>query len=272
MIAFPPCKINLGLHVVAKRSDGYHDLETCFFPVQWTDILEIIPASDFQFTSSGIDIPGKEEDNLCIKAYLLLRETYKLPPVKIHLHKIIPMGAGLGGGSSDAAHTLRLLNTIFQLKLSIEQLRSYASQLGSDCSFFIGDEPMLGTGRGEILNPIAVNLTGYHLVLVKPSVHVSTKDAYAGLTPMMAANKIEEVLRQPVKKWKDLLVNDFEPSVFQKFPEIEKVKNQFSELGAVYACMSGSGATVFGLFEKPISLKREFIGCDYWIGTVDSRQ
>lgn len=264
MIAFPPCKINLGLHVVAKRADGYHDIETCFFPVPWTDVLEIIPANELQFTSTGIDIPGKEEENLCIKAFALLRDTFKIPLVKIHLHKIIPMGAGLGGGSSDAAHTLRLLNTIFELKLSTKQLKNYASQLGSDCSFFIQDEPMLGTGRGETLNPISVNLAGYYLVLVKPMVHVSTKDAYAGLTPKAPLHEIKEALLQPVKNWKDSLVNDFETSVFQKFPEIEKVKTRLYELGATYACMSGSGATVFGLFERPISLNGRFKDCEYF--------
>jgi len=174
------------------------------------------------------------------------------------------MGAGLGGGSSDAAHTLRLLNTIFELKLSTEQLKNYAAQLGSDCSFFIQDEPMLGTGRGEILNPISVNLAGYYLVLVKPNVHVSTKDAYAGLTPKTPLHEIKEVLLQPVNSWKNLLINNFETSVFQKFPEIEKVKNRLYEFGATYACMSGSGATVFGLFEKPISLKGIFNDCDYF--------
>lgn len=268
MIAFPPCKINLGLHVVAKRADGYHDIETCFFPVPWTDILEIIPASDFQFTSSGIDIPGKEEENLCVKAFALLRDAFKIPFFKIHLHKIIPMGAGLGGGSSDAAHTLRLLNTIFELKLSTEQLKSYAAQLGSDCSFFIGDEPMLGTGRGEILNPISINLAEHYLVLVKPNVHVSTKDAYAELTPKTPLHKIKEVLQQPVNSWRGSLINDFEPSVFHKFPKIEKVKNRLYELGATYACMSGSGATVFGLFEKPVSFRNEFLNFEYWEGPL----
>ncbi|MFM8743288.1 MAG: 4-(cytidine 5'-diphospho)-2-C-methyl-D-erythritol kinase [Cytophagales bacterium] len=266
MVSFPPCKINLGLHVLAKRTDGYHDIETCFFPVPWTDVLEIIPSNDFHFSSSGFSIPGEREENLCIKAYKLLRGAHSLPPIKLHLHKILPMGAGLGGGSSDAAHTLRLLNSLFELKLTMAQLRNYASELGSDCSFFIGDEPMLGTGRGEILTPIKVNLCGYQLVLVKPNVHVSTKDAYAGLTPKATAEQIRKILNQPVSDWKHALANDFEPSVFRKFPEIEKIKNRLYELGAVYACMSGSGATVFALFEKPRSLHHEFAGCDYWQG------
>jgi 4-diphosphocytidyl-2-C-methyl-D-erythritol kinase len=178
------------------------------------------------------------------------------------------MGAGLGGGSSDAAHTLRLLNSLFELKLTMVQLRNYASQLGSDCSFFVGDEPMLGSGRGEILTPIEVNLSGYYLVLVKPAVHVSTKDAYAGLTPKAPTNKIREILNQPLSNWRHSLTNDFEPSVFRKFPEIEKIKKHLYELGAIYACMSGSGATVFGLFEKPVLLTDKFAGCQFWEGML----
>lgn len=256
------------MHVVAKRTDGYHSIETCFFPVPWTDVLEIIPSNDFQFSSSGLLIPGELEENLCLKAYKLLRDAHHLPPVKIHLHKVLPMGAGLGGGSSDAAHTLRLLNSLFELKLTTVQLRDYASQLGSDCSFFVGDEPMLGSGRGEILTPINLNLSGYHLVLVKPAVHVSTKDAYAGLTPKAPTSKIKEILNQPLSDWKHSLTNDFEPTVFRKFPEIEKIKKHLYELGAIYVCMSGSGATVFGLFEKPVSLTNKFADCQFWEGML----
>lgn len=256
------------MHVAAKRSDGYHDIETCFFPVPWTDVLEIIPSNEFQFSSTGISIPGKEEDNLCVKAYRLLQGAYALPSVKIHLHKIIPMGAGLGGGSADGAYALRLLNSIFDLKLPTEQMRGYAAQLGSDCAFFVGDEPMIGTGRGEILTPVSVNLSGYSLVLVKPNVHVSTKDAYAGLSPKKPLRAIKEILARPVADWQRMLVNDFEPNVFQKFPEIEQIKKRLLELGASYACMSGSGATVFALFEKPASLHRQFSGCNYWEGAL----
>jgi 4-diphosphocytidyl-2-C-methyl-D-erythritol kinase len=268
LVSFAPCKINLGLHVVSKRNDGYHDIETCFFGVPWADVLEVIPSKEFQFSATGISIPGSEEDNLCIKAYRLLQGSYALPPVKIHLHKIIPMGAGLGGGSADGAHTLRLLNSIFELKLPTEQLREYASKLGSDCAFFVSDEPMLGTGRGEILTPLAINLSGYSLVLVKPNVHVSTKDAYAGLSPKKPSHSIEEILARPISDWQRMLVNDFEPTVFQKFPQIEGIKKRLLELGASYASMSGSGATVFALFEKPASLRHQFDGCDYWEGVV----
>jgi 4-diphosphocytidyl-2C-methyl-D-erythritol 2-phosphate synthase len=180
MVAFPHCKINLGLRVLSKRSDGYHNIETCFYPVPWTDILEIIPSDQFEFTSSGLEIAGAVESNLCVKAYRLLQNDFNLGPVKIHLHKIVPMGAGLGGGSSDAAFALRILNSIFDLKLSVERFQHYASLIGSDCAFFSQDAPMIGTGRGEILREANVSLKDFHLVLIKPDVHVSTVGGISG--------------------------------------------------------------------------------------------
>lgn len=250
MIAFPPCKINLGLHVVSKRSDGYHDLETCFFPIPWNDILEITPASTTSFTTSGNAIPGNDADNLCLKAYRLLPA---LPPVHIHLHKVIPTGAGLGGGSSDAAHTLRLLNTMFELNLSTTELMNYASRLGSDCAFFIQDDPMIGRGRGEILTAHSVQLKGKYILLVKPEIHVSTAEAYAQVTPAAPKQALEQVLQKPVTQWKEFLINDFETSVFTKHPTIGEIKQQLYAAGAVYASMSGSGATVFGIFDHRIN-------------------
>lgn len=250
MIAFPPCKINLGLHVVAKRSDGYHDLETCFFPIPWNDILEIIPAATTSFTTSGNTIPGNDSDNLCLKAYRLLPS---LPPVHIHLHKVIPTGAGLGGGSSDAAHTLRLLNTLFELNLSTTALMDYASKLGSDCAFFIQDNPMIGRGRGEILTPHQVQLKSKYVLLVKPDIHVSTAAAYAHVKPAPPKHALEQVLQKPISQWKDLLSNDFEPSVFNQYPAIGMIKEQLYAAGAIYASMSGSGATVFGIFDHRIN-------------------
>jgi 4-diphosphocytidyl-2-C-methyl-D-erythritol kinase len=268
MVAFPPCKINLGLHIISKRPDGFHDLETCFYPVPWTDILEIIPASELSFTCSGTAIPGKAEDNLCLRAYHLLKANFDIAPVKIHLHKIIPTGAGLGGGSSNAAHSLRLLNTIFNLSLPIEQLKNYASKLGSDCSFFIQDSPMLGSGKGEILSEIEVNLKGFYLVIAKPPIHVSTQQAYAGAVPQLPPLKIRDILQQPVASWKDLLKNDFEVSIFKQHPAIAEIKNKFYALGAVYASMSGSGASVFALFEKRPQLKNKFGRMEYWEGIL----
>jgi 4-diphosphocytidyl-2-C-methyl-D-erythritol kinase len=235
MVAFPPCKINLGLNIMRKRADGYHDIETIFYPVPWTDILEVIPSDKFVFTATGNVIPGKEEDNLCVRAHKILNA----PPAKIHLHKIIPAGAGLGGGSSDAASTLKLLNDVFELKHSKEDLKNYAAQLGSDCAFFIENRPMLGRGRGEILTPVDVDLKGKFIVIIKPDVHVSTAEAYAGVVPKE---------REPGSEW----TNDFEESVFKKYPILASIKSTLYEAGASYASMSGSGSAVFGIFsQKP---------------------
>jgi len=268
MVSFPHCKINLGLNVVSKRPDGFHNIETCFYPIPRTDILEIIPSSEFLFTQSGINVPSLQEDNLCIKAYRLLSKDFELGNVKIHLHKIIPMGAGLGGGSSDAAFVLRLLNSVFNLKISIEQLRNYASQLGSDCSFFIEDVPMIGTGRGEILSPFAISLARCYLVLVKPDIHISTADAYSGIVPQKAQSPISEILKLPVAKWRNRLENDFEKSIFEKYPLIGLLKEKIYSRGAVYASMSGSGSTVFGIFDKTVDFKKEFSDLDYWSGEL----
>lgn len=269
MIFFPPCKINLGLHVVSKRPDGYHNLETCFYPIPFTDILEIIPSTQFSFTSSGIDIPGDRNENLCVKAYHLLAKDFKLPRVSIHVHKIIPAGAGLGGGSSDAAYTLRLLNEVFNLKLGADSLSMYASQLGSDCTFFTHNAPKLGTGRGEVLDDISVSLKGKFLLLVKPDVHVSTAEAYAGVHPKQPLISLREILeRKSMKDWKSILRNDFEESIFKKYPAIEALKQKLYSLGAVYASMSGSGASVFGIFDREVNLRSEFEGSFCWSGVL----
>lgn len=270
MISFPPCKINLGLNVISKRPDGYHEIETCFYPVPWTDILEIILSDVLTFTNSGNSIPGKKEDNLCLQAYQLLKNDYNLAPVKIHLHKIIPTGAGLGGGSSNAAFTLRLLNTIFNLGLNVNQLKMYAAQLGSDCAFFIEDKPMIGSGRGEVLREAKLKLEEKFIVIVKPEVHVSTAEAYMGVKP---AHKVGDakytVERTTFEDWKDLLVNDFEESVFQKYPLIKEIKTKLYEYGACYASMSGSGSAVYGIFEKPVKLKGHFPAMTYWSGVLN---
>lgn len=266
MISFPPCKINLGLHVVAKRPDGYHTIETCFYPVPWTDVLEIIPSEDQTiFTSSGISIPGSARDNLCLKAYHLLREKFELPPVKIHLHKVVPIGAGLGGGSSDAAHALRLLNTIFNLQLSNVQLKAYALQLGSDCPFFIYDQPMLGSGRGEELSLVKKKLSGKFIVIVKPDLHISTAEAYNNVKPAATAKPIKDIIeKSPMQNWHEELRNDFEDSIFQKYPKLNELKKEFYHHGAIYASMSGSGSAVFGIFEKEIDLPVQ--EGTYWSG------
>lgn len=258
MISFPPCKINLGLNVLEKRSDGYHNLETVFYPIPLNDIVEIIPSNTTEFIASGITIPGENSTNLCLKAYELLKSEYNLSPVEIRLHKVIPTGAGLGGGSADAAYTLRLLNQLFNLKLSLAQLKDYAQQLGSDCAFFIEDKPMLGLGRGEILEPINLSLKGKFLVLLKPNVHVSTAEAYKGVKPTTAQPRVKDIIENiPLQEWKHILKNDFEESVFQSHPIIRQYKEKLYTAGALYACMSGSGSSVFGIFEKPFDFKGE---------------
>ena len=266
MILFPPCKINLGLNILSKRNDGYHNLETCFYPIPLTDILEILPSKQLSFIPTGNAIPGDTADNLCLRAYSLLKKTYDIPPVDIHLHKVIPTGAGLGGGSSDAAYTLRLLNDLFKLHLTTDQLFEYAQQLGSDCSFFVQDDAMMGTGRGELLESIRFSLIGKFMVLVKPPVHVSTAEAYKRVVPKKDRQSIKSILENtPLQDWKEVLKNDFETSVFNSHPIIKKYKEKFYELGAAYASMSGSGSSVFGIFNQPIEYKDEAL---IWSGTL----
>jgi 4-diphosphocytidyl-2-C-methyl-D-erythritol kinase len=268
MIVYPHSKINLGLHVIRKRDDGFHELETVLYPLDLCDALEIIPATDgiTEFTSSGNLIPGDINDNLCVKAWDILNRDYELPPVKIHLHKKIPVGAGLGGGSSDAAFSLKVINELFDLKLSKENLQQYAEQLGSDCSFFLENSPVYATGRGEIMSPYPISLEGYSLVLVKPGILVNTPDAYAGITSKQPENPLKEILGLSTEKWKDLLINDFEETIFRKFAEPGEIKSRLYEMGAVYACMSGSGSSVFGIFrgKPPEDAKEKFAQYFVW--------
>lgn len=257
MLSFPNCKINLGLHVVSKRPDGYHNLETLFLPVLLTDELEINISETNSFSQDGIPIAGASNDNLCVKAYNILRENFpnQVGNVAIHLKKNIPFGAGLGGGSADAAFTLKMLNELFSLQLSSVQLRAFAARLGADCPFFIDNQPAYATGIGDLLEPFSVNLSGYMLLLVKPQDAVSTKEAYSGIVPRDKRADINHVdlkvaLRQPVDLWKETVVNDFEGSVFSAHPTIAAIKQQLYDCGATYAAMSGSGSTVFGLFNS----------------------
>jgi 4-diphosphocytidyl-2-C-methyl-D-erythritol kinase len=267
MVCFPHSKINLGLRIISKRADGYHDLETCFFPVPFTDILEVIPSGRLAFICSGLTIPGKEEDNLCLKAYDLLKKDFDISPVQIYLHKIIPTGSGLGGGSSDAAFTLKALNELFSLGITTHRLKSYAARLGSDCSFFIEPAPMLATGRGEILNPIPINLPGKFLVLVIPPIHSGTAEAYQGIEPGNPQTRLSDILAKPLTEWRGLLQNDFEPFVFRRHPMIRDIRDKLYSSGAVYAGMSGSGASVFGIFESEIEAEKEFAANDVLIRT-----
>ena len=251
MISFPNAKVNLGLHITQKRPDGYHNLESIFYPVPWCDALEIIIGEDqpFEITFSGLAISGSIENNLCYKAWKLISAHHKLPPLKVHLHKIIPMGAGLGGGSSDAAFMLKMINTLCELNLSDNYLLQYAEQLGSDCPFFIRNQPALATGKGEILNDVSVSLKGYQLLIIMPPLTVGTSEAYALITPQPPANKLNEIISMPVNEWQQQLINDFEKPVFALHPSIEKIKKQLTEAGAIYTAMSGSGAAVFGIFK-----------------------
>jgi len=249
MIGFPNAKINIGLNITEKRADGFHNLETVFLPVGWCDALEFVVADEVHFSSSGINLSGDAESNLVMKAYRLLQNDFDLPPLKIHLHKQIPFGAGLGGGSADSAFMLSMLNRQFKLKLCNEDLERYAAQLGSDCPFFIRNSPVFASGRGEIMEPIRPSLNGWFILLVKPPVEVSTAKAFQWVVPGKPSNSLKSLIQLPVAKWKDQVVNQFEHSVFQSYPEIRAVKQRLYELGAGYASMSGSGSCVFGLFK-----------------------
>ena len=259
MILFPPAKVNLGLHILSKRSDGYHEIETCMMPIPFTDILEITKADEFQFLQTGLTIPGNSDSNLCVKAFHLLKQKYGIQNVRIHLRKQIPMGAGLGGGSSDAAYVLKGLNELFSLNISISELEAMAAELGSDCPFFIQDKPQIAKGRGEILNGIDLNLKGKYLILLNPGIHVGTKEAYAGVSPRIPDKSIAELISEPIEQWQNSLVNDFEESIFENYQLIRQLKEQLVESGAVYASMSGSGSSLFGIFdEKPIENQLQF--------------
>lgn len=252
MVSFPPCKINLGLRIVFKRPDGYHDLETCFYPVPWTDALEVIHAPETSFAYSGHVIPGDPGTNLCVRAYEMLRHDFGIGPVSVHLHKVLPMGAGLGGGSSDGAYMLRMLNSLFALNLTTPQLLEYAAKLGSDCPFFILDGPMIGKGRGEKLTPCDPVLKGTYAVLLKPDLHISTAAAFSGIVPRQPSNSIDTVVKADPATWKNDLHNDFEGSLFPRYPVLGETKKLLYDAGAYYASLSGTGATVYGLFKtKP---------------------
>ena len=271
MITFPCAKINLGLNIVSKRPDGYHNLETVFYPIPLTDALEI-KYMDEKFPSespcdlkiTGHDIDCNEEDNLVIKAYQLLAADFQLPRVHAHLVKRIPTQAGLGGGSSDAAYMIRLLDERFRLNIGIPEMERYAAKLGADCAFFITADPSYAEGIGDVLMPVDVpgaGLGGYYLAVVKPSVAVSTRDAYAAIVPKTPAKCCRDIVRQPIETWKDELVNDFEAPIFAMHPELAAIKQSLYDAGAVYAAMSGSGSALFGIFrEQPTGLEKEFEG------------
>ena len=274
MLVFPKAKINLGLNIVGKRSDGFHNIESVFYNINWQDALEVVEirgteetegiketngilgtkGEGIEIVNSGIDINSPLKENLIFKAFNLLKNRVKLPPLKVYLHKNIPMGAGLGGGSSDAASFLKLTNKKFELKLSKNDLKEIASQIGSDCAYFIENKPAFATQKGEILEPINLDLSKYYILLVYPNMNSNTKEAYEGVIPKKPIKSVKEiVLNEPLGNWKNILFNDFEKTIFKKYPEIENIKNTLYKNGAIYSAMSGSGSAVFGIFnEKPV--------------------
>lgn len=263
MIVYPNAKINIGLNVVERRPDGYHNLETVFYPINLQDAIEIkniegaVPECGYQLKVSGTILDGTPEDNLVVKAYKLLKKEFGLPPVSIFVYKHIPIGAGLGGGSSDAAFTIKMLNERFGLGLDVKQMEAYSAELGADCAFFIENKPVFATGIGNVFHDLSLSLSGKSLVLVKPDIFVSTRDAYAAVTPHRPETSLPELLSKPLETWKDTVVNDFEASVFPKYPEIAAIKDKLYDMGAVYASMSGSGSSVYGIFDEPVEYADE---------------
>lgn len=275
MIYFPNAKINLGLHVTGKRKDGYHNIETVFYPVGLTDILEVIPAKGYMkgntLESTGNSLDIGPSDNLCMRAWAELNKIMPLPEIHIHLHKIIPSGAGLGGGSSNAAFVLKALNELFELELSAFELASIAGTIGSDCPFFIHNTPLLGTERGDKFEPVEPDLSGFHIVIIHPGISINTARAYSGVTIHDHDVSIREIITSHPSVWQDLLVNDFEPGIFKAYPMVRKIKEVLVAEGSVYASMTGSGSAVYGLFENEIDseiLEKEFPGIFLWKGIL----
>jgi 4-diphosphocytidyl-2-C-methyl-D-erythritol kinase len=249
MILFPHAKINIGLHVLSNRADGYHNISSVFYPLKdCCDIIEITPSNDFYFETTGIEIPKGE--NLCEKAYHLLKKDFSIPTVHIHLHKKIPIGAGLGGGSSDAAFTLRGLNSLFALDIREEQMKKYALKLGADCPFFIQDKPKYIEGIGEKMTNIDLDLSEYEIRLINPDIHISTKEAYAGISTQLPILPLKKLINTPIENWKGKIQNDFEKSIFNKHPQLREMKARLYSEGALYAAMSGSGSVLYGVFQK----------------------
>jgi 4-diphosphocytidyl-2-C-methyl-D-erythritol kinase len=267
MICFPNAKINLGLKIVNKRKDGYHNLETIFYPAPLKDALEIVLANETTLTQTGLHIDHSPGDNIVMKAYNLIEKKHKIPHLSIYLKKNIPWGAGLGGGSSDASAMLRLINDMAELKLKDTELEKFAAVLGADCPFFIRNKPAIGTGTGSRLKPIDLSLKGYIIYIVKPPVMVLTKKAYSMIKPGKQTFDLRTLPSIPVSQWRDVLINDFEAVVFEHYPMIEQIKNELYANGAEYAAMSGSGSAVFGLFKNTFT--PEFPNCFVWKGNLE---
>ncbi len=279
MLTFPNAKINLGLNILEKRSDGFHNIESVFYPIGWCDALEIIKATDFSFSTTGLEIPGNSKNNLIIKAFDLLYDLIAIQEaengfkkntksqIAIHLHKVLPMGAGIGGGSADGAFALKMINEIFALGLDTKQLQHFASRLGSDCPFFIENTPKFCFEKGNKFEEIELNLKGKYILLINPQIHISTAEAYAGVMPKKPLISIQEITKSPIKQWKGVLTNDFEENILKNHLKIARIKNDLYDLGASYASMTGSGSTVFGIFDKEVEpVEKYFKDCILWQG------
>ena len=272
MVIFPNCKINIGLHVYSKRSDGYHTIETLFVPVRkLNDILEISESKEMEFHCTGIDSDKLIKDNICTKAYQLLKEDYTLPPVKMHLHKCIPVGAGLGGGSSDAASTLLLLNKLFQLSIDNKILADYASELGSDCAFFIENHSAIGKQKGDLLTSYEISqLKDKYLYIVKPPFSISTADAYRNIQLRSSRKSLKSYLSLPIQMWGKNIQNDFEKQIFEQYPVLEQIKKQFYTHKSMYASLSGSGSAMFAIFDhRPMAMNTFPLDYFQWIGKME---
>ncbi|MBI4947711.1 MAG: 4-(cytidine 5'-diphospho)-2-C-methyl-D-erythritol kinase [Bacteroidetes bacterium] len=294
MICFPNAKINIGLTITGKRADGFHNIESVMYPLKGIvyDALEIVESLKFKVQCSGIMIPGNENENLCVKTYNLIKKDYpQLPPIKIYLNKVIPIGAGLGGGSADAAFFIRLLNDTFELGLAWGEIHHYAKQLGSDCSFFISNKPVFAKGKGDELESLNLSLSKYHIALVCPNIHINTAQAYSMVklrpdpkggnaqSPFRSDDSEDDeyrtpsedlgqiVIKLPIEDWKNKISNDFENVIFPQYPEIKKIKEKLYALGAVYASMSGSGSSVYGIFKKEPKVKEKFVKYQVWEGS-----
>ena len=270
MIRFPNAKINIGLYITEKREDGFHSINSCFVPIPLQDAVEILPSTETVFESYGIPIPGESSDNLCLKAVNLLAQDFDIPPVKVLLQKNIPIGAGLGGGSADGTEVLKAIRDEFELKISNLTLESYALKLGSDCPFFVQNKVSIAKGRGEELKAISLNLAGWYIVIVNPKIHISTKQAYAGVKPKTMTFDLEQkLLETKVEQWKGQIENQFEEHILALYPEIKALKEKLYKLGASYASMTGSGATVYGLFSEKIVLENLDFPNEYFTWTCN---
>ena len=250
MLYFSNAKINLGLNIISKRSDGFHNIESIFYPIYPQDAIEFIPNNKTKLSQSGIIIEEKEDNNLIIKAYKILKDKYELPPLHFHILKNIPFGAGLGAGSANAAYTINALNNFFNLNISETERQTLAMKLGSDCTFFIKNKAVFVSGKGEILQDIKLDLSSFEIIVIHPNFSISTQEAYANILAQTPKKSIKEIIKKPITKWKDSLTNDFEKALFKKYPILPKIKNELYKQGAVYAAMSGSGSAIFGIFEK----------------------